>query len=138
MMCYPWVGSLRLMTASHFSLTGVYDASLSFKMNARTMYVKWSVKNVYLCGEIWNPNRTNALKRFFNASKCWSVFEKTIASSVIMLYLSLFRMFSNILSVNSYHIVGEILRPISSLRKKYVGELHMISQWLCLLPVWNP
>ena len=116
------LGDFNFIVASHFSITGVYDGLLPFSMNLRSMYAKISLKILHLCSEIFSPNFIKALKTLFTRySKCFWCVEK-ITSSNMILYLLLFGMVSSTSSLNCCHIASDTLRPIASLREKYVDE----------------
>ena len=122
-------GCLRLMIASLFFLFSVYDGLPSFNINVRPLCVKWSSRNWHLLEKISIQTLFNALKRFAKSSKCWCVLEKTIISSMIILYLSLFGTFSNIIYIIRRKYSFNILKNRNLL--ECIEALTIAITWLC-------
>ena len=84
------------MIEADVSLSSCVGWLTIFQHECKTHVYQMVYEKLVLWGKICNQDLINALNRFATSQKCWSVLEKTIVSSVIILYISLFGMFSNI------------------------------------------
>ena len=82
------------------------------------MFVKWSLTNLHLWGETFNPNFYQSFVKIHQIFKVLMCVENIVVSSIIIVYLSLFEMFSNM--YDWLPIVGDTLRPIFNQKGKRV------------------